>query len=62
MSNKEDGIIKIYLNKVKLIKKYDKYYHDKNSPPISDQKYDELKKKYFRIRKKIFIFEKIYIH
>ncbi len=58
MSNKEDVIIKIYLNKVKLIKKYDKYYYDKNSPPISDQKYDELKKNILELEKKYLFLKK----
>ena len=56
MSSKEDDIIKNYLNKVKSIKKYNKFYYDKDTPDISDQKYDILKKKNSRAGKKIFIF------
>ena len=36
-------IKKKYLEKIKLLKKYNKYYYEKNNPKISDQKYDELK-------------------
>ena len=52
MSNKEDNIIKNYLEKVKLIEKYNKSYYDKDSPDVSDQKYDELKKETLEIEKK----------
>jgi len=45
MSKKEDIIIKDYLKKIKLIEKYNKFYYDKDSPSVSDQQYDELKKK-----------------
>ena len=45
MLNKEDSVIKNYLKKVKLIEKYNKFYYDKDSPSVSDQQYDELKKK-----------------
>jgi DNA ligase (NAD+) len=44
MSSKDDNIIKNYLNKVKLIEKFNKSYYDKDKPDISDQKYDELKR------------------
>jgi len=40
-----DENIKIkYLKKIKLIKKYNKYYYDKNDSIISDQEFDLLKK------------------
>ena len=39
-----DLIKKEYLNKVKLIKKHNKYYYDKNNPIVTDQEYDFLKK------------------
>ena len=35
---------KDYFNKIKLIKKYNKYYFEKNKPIISDQEFDLLKK------------------
>ena len=38
------SIKKNYLNKIKLIKKYNKYYYDKSNPVISDEKYDQLKR------------------
>ncbi|WP_415303664.1 NAD-dependent DNA ligase LigA [Candidatus Pelagibacter sp. Uisw_090] len=32
-----------YLKKIELVKKYNRYYYDKNKPIISDQKFDLLK-------------------
>jgi DNA ligase (NAD+) len=52
MSSKEDSIIKDYLEKVESIEKHNKSYYDKDSPIISDQKYDELKKKTLDLEKK----------
>ena len=37
-------ITKDYLNKIKLLEKYNKNYYDKDSPIVSDQEYDFLKK------------------
>ena len=37
------NINKIYKSKIDLLKKYNKYYFDKNSPLVSDDKYDNLK-------------------
>jgi len=51
MSKKKDVIIKEYLKKIKLIEKHDKFYYDQDSPSISDQKYDELKKKILELEK-----------
>ena len=42
MKNKE--IEKVYLNKIKKIKKYDKAYFDKDNPVVPDKNYDEIKK------------------
>jgi len=41
MSN--DLIQKKYLKKIKLLKKYNQFYFDKNDPLVSDKDYDELK-------------------
>ena len=46
------SIKKNYLNKIKLIKKCNKYYYDKSSPVISDEKYDRLKREIIDIEKK----------
>ena len=46
------SIKKNYLNKIKLIKKYNKYYYDKNSSAISDEEYDKLKREVTDIEKK----------
>ena len=58
MLNKDDNIIKNYLKKIKLIEKYNKYYYDKDAPEISDQKYDELKKKTLELEKKYLFLKK----
>ena len=58
MSSKEDDIIKNYLNKVKSIKKYNKFYYDKDTPDISDQKYDILKKETLELEKKYLFLDK----
>ena len=41
-----------YLKKIKLINRYNKFYYDKNKPLVSDQEYDQLKKKILLIEKK----------
>ena len=43
------SIKKDYLNKIKLINKYNKFYYDKSNPAVSDQEYDQLKKDILRI-------------
>jgi len=43
---------KDYLNKVKLLNKYNKFYYDKSNPIVSDQEYDDLKLDIFKIEKK----------
>ena len=32
-----------YIQKIKLINEFSKFYYDDNDPKVSDQKYDELK-------------------
>jgi len=49
MSKKEDDIIKDYLEKKKLIVQHNKFYYDKDSPLISDDLYDILKKKIIKL-------------
>ena len=58
MSSKEDDIINNYLKKVKLIEKYNKSYHDKDAPIISDHKYDELKKETLELEKQYLFLKK----
>ncbi len=41
MNKKE--LVKEYLEKLKLLKAYNKFYYDKSNPKISDKKYDQLK-------------------
>ena len=49
---KDQEIIKIYKQKIKLLKKHNKsYFHDDN-PSISDSKYDSLKAEIIELEKK----------
>ena len=41
---KKDLLKKEYEKKIKLIKKYNKFYYEKSSPIVTDKKYDELKR------------------
>ncbi len=43
MKNDRSNIIKEYKKKIDLIKKYNKYYYEKDAPLISDSEYDQLK-------------------
>jgi len=52
MPKKEDDITKDYLKKIKLIEQYNKFYYDQDSPSVSDQQYDDLKKKIIELEKK----------
>ena len=45
MSKKKDNINKNYLQQINLLDKYNKSYYDKDSPIVTDQLYDDLKKK-----------------
>ena len=38
-------IIKEYIQKIKLIKYYNKEYYDKNTTKITDAEFDDIKKK-----------------
>ena len=51
---KEDNrlIRKDYLNKINLIKKYNKAYYKDSNPIIDDSKYDDLKKKILNLEQK----------
>ena len=39
----DEEVKKEYLEKVSLIKKYNKEYHNNDSPTVTDNKYDRLK-------------------
>ena len=58
MSTSEDNIDKKYLDKVKLIEKYNKSYYEKDDPIISDHEYDKLKKETLEFEKKYFFLNK----
>ena len=49
MSEKEDNITENYLKKIKLFNKYNKFYYDKDSPVVSDELYDHLKKEIIKL-------------
>jgi len=51
MPKKEDNITKNYLKRIKLIQKYNKFYYDRDSPSVSDQQYDDLKKEIIKLEK-----------
>ena len=48
----KDLINKDYLVKIKLLKKYNYHYHDKDKPIITDQEYDYLKNEILDSEKK----------
>ena len=50
MNNKE--INEKYLNKINLYQKYNKHYHDKSKPIVSDYEFDNLKNDIFELEKK----------
>ena len=58
MSNEEDNIIKKYLDNLKAIETHNKSYYDEDSPKISDQKYDKLKKAALELEKKYLFLKK----
>ena len=41
-----------YSKKIKLFKKYNKYYYDRSSPIVSDQEFDILKNQIIELEKK----------
>ena len=49
--NKKNIQIK-YINKIKLIKRYNQYYYNKNKSLVSDQAYDELKQEIILLESK----------
>ena len=51
MSKKKDSIIKDYLKRKKQLEEYNKFYYDKDSPVITDQQYDEIKKEIIKVEK-----------
>ena len=51
MLNKSE-IIKVYKNKVSLLKRHNKLYFEHDKPEISDAKYDILKREILELEKK----------
>tara|TARA_B110000967_G_scaffold78429_1_gene81106 strand:- start:3195 stop:5237 length:2043 start_codon:yes stop_codon:yes gene_type:complete len=58
MSEKEDNIVKNYAKKIKLLEKYNKFYYDKDSPIVSDELYDDLRKEIIKLEKNNSFLEK----
>ena len=58
MPNKEDNIIQNYLEKIKLIEKYNKTYYSDDAPVVTDQKFDELKKEILELEAKYIFLKK----
>ena len=52
---KKEKIQNLYKNKIKLLRKYNKFYFDKSDPIITDHEYDKLKKDIINLEKKYFI-------
>ena len=40
-----------YINKIKLLNEFNKFYYDKSNPKISDKEYDDLKKEILILEK-----------
>ena len=58
MSKKEDDIIKDYLKNIKLLNEQNKFYYGKDSPIVTDEQYDNLKKKIIELEKKYYFLKK----
>ena len=52
MNKADNNIVKNYQKKVKLIKKYNKFYYNNDSPKVSDAEYDKLKREIIKIEEK----------
>ena len=40
-----------YLKKIKLLKKYDKYYYSNNNPLVDDSTYDKIRTTFYLLKK-----------
>ena len=58
MSKKDDNIIKNYIKNKKLLNQHNRSYYDKDSPIISDKKYDDLKKETLELEKSSSVLKK----
>jgi DNA ligase (NAD+) len=48
----KDQISKDYLTKIKILKKFNSHYYDKDKPIVADQEYDQLKNEILNLEKK----------
>ena len=53
---KQLKIKKQYLEKIKILKKYNESYYNKSNPIVTDSVYDHLKKEIFELEKKYSFF------
>ncbi len=52
MTKADNDIIKNYQKKIKLIRKYNRFYYNNDSPKVSDAEYDKLKREIIEIEEK----------
>ena len=45
MKKEKNNLIKEYEKKIKLVKKYNRQYYEKDSPSIPDSEYDKIKER-----------------
>ena len=50
--NKKNNLVKVYRQKVKNLKKHNKYYFIDDDPKISDDAYDKIKREIIELEKK----------
>ena len=50
--NKKNNVLKIYKQKIKNLKKHNKYYFIDDDPKISDDAYDKIKREIIELEKK----------
>ena len=50
-------IKKKYLEKIKILKKYNESYYNRSKPIVDDSVYDQLKKEIFELEKKYSFFK-----
>ena len=49
--NKKNNVLKIYKQKIKNLKKHNKYYFIDDDPKISDDEYDKIRREIMSLKK-----------
>ena len=49
--NKKNNVLKIYKQKIKNLKKHNKYYFIDDDPKISDDEYDKIRREIIELEK-----------